>query len=57
MHAFGNAIKSDIITMYMTNDEQNQITKSVKEFKSKTRSTNSKIEKEQKHNEQCNDPS
>ena len=46
MHAFGHAIKSDIITMYMTNDEQNQITKSVREFKSKTRSTNSKIEKE-----------
>ena len=57
MHAFGNAIKSGIITMYMTNDEQNQITKSVREFKSKTRSTNSKIEKEQKHNEQCNEPS
>ena len=46
--AFDNAIKNDIITMYMTNNEQNQLAKSVREFKSKKRALNPNMKKEKR---------
>ena len=34
---FGNKIRNNIINMSMANDEQNHLSKHIKEFKSKTR--------------------
>ena len=35
-----------IVTMHMANDEQNQLTESIKEFKMKTRPSNPNMKKE-----------
>ena len=37
MCAFGNDIRTGTLDMYMTNNEQNHLEKSIKEFKNKTR--------------------
>ena len=37
MHVFCNEIRNNVINMSMANDEQNQLSKHIKEFKTKTR--------------------
>ena len=44
IHAFGNEIRNNIISMSMAN-EQNQLSKHIREFKSKTRPQNSESKK------------
>ena len=45
MRVFGKEIRNNVINMSMANDEQNHLSKHIREFKSKTRSQNSKSEK------------
>ena len=40
IRVFGNGIKNNIINMYMANDEQNNLAKYIKEFKTKTKPQN-----------------
>ena len=42
---FGNEIRNNIINISMVNDEQDQLLKSINEFKSKTKSENSESKK------------
>ena len=42
---FGNEIRNNIINMSMTDDEQNQLSKHIREFESKTRPQNSESKK------------
>ena len=37
LHVFGNEIRNNIINMSIANDEQNQLSKHISKFKSKTR--------------------
>ena len=45
IRVFGNEIRNNIINMSMANDEQDQLLKSINEFKSKTRPQNSESKK------------
>ena len=40
IHVFGNEIRNNTTKMYMANDEQNHLTKYIKEFKTKTKPQN-----------------
>ena len=48
IRVFGNEIRNNIIDMSMANDEQNQLSKHIREFKSKTKPHNSESEKGKK---------
>ena len=45
IRVFGNEIKNNIINMSMANDEQNQLSNHIREFKGKTRPKNSESKK------------
>ena len=45
IQSFGDVIKNGIITMHMTNDEQNWIANSVREFLSNTKPKKSAVKK------------
>ena len=45
IRVFGNEIRNNIINLSIANDEQNQLLKRIREFKSKTRPQNSESKK------------
>ena len=48
IRVFGNETRNNIINMSMANDEQNQLSEHIREFKSKTRPQNSELKKQKK---------